>query len=318
MALYRDLGRFAESGMGFHQALAQLEEDAGSDTMRRALAAVRADLAAGATLREAFGRQDHLFRPLDLAMLEVGESLGTVGPCTRQLVEEIDQSRARRDAVVRRFVQPFLLFVLANYVLTVPILLLRGLPGYLRTISLPTLGLAAAAAIVGVVLPAIADTLGPRVRDRILLGLPVIGSIVRDMATARFARTLAAAIGAGVEIGKSVRLAARAAGNDVVETAILDALPRAQQIGLGKGFEAGGVLSRSEAAELRAGEATGTAVEALRRIASEASARASRAATALGGILSLGLLGLSAIYAVASVFLAVFAAGQAAIGGVLR
>jgi len=57
--------------------------------------------------------------------------------------------------------------------------------------------------------------------DRAMLKLPVIGSLLRKIAVARFTRTLGTLITSGVPLLESMSITARTSGNAVVERAIL-------------------------------------------------------------------------------------------------
>jgi type IV pilus assembly protein PilC len=62
---------------------------------------------------------------------------------------------------------------------------------------------------------------GRRVVDGIILKIPVLGSIMRKIAVARFCRTLSTLISSGVPILDGLDITARTSGNAVVEDAIL-------------------------------------------------------------------------------------------------
>jgi type IV pilus assembly protein PilC len=57
--------------------------------------------------------------------------------------------------------------------------------------------------------------------DAITLRLPVLGSIMRKIAVARFCRTLSTLISSGVPILDGLEITARTAGNAVIEEAIM-------------------------------------------------------------------------------------------------
>jgi type IV pilus assembly protein PilC len=61
---------------------------------------------------------------------------------------------------------------------------------------------------------------GKHVIDKIVLDLPVLGSIMRKIAVARFCRTLSTLIASGVPILDGLDITARTAGNVIVEDAI--------------------------------------------------------------------------------------------------
>src|SRR5262249_9145895 len=57
--------------------------------------------------------------------------------------------------------------------------------------------------------------------DAALLRMPILGSLIRKTAVARFTRTLGTLISSGVPILEGLRITARTAGNKVVEQAVL-------------------------------------------------------------------------------------------------
>jgi len=63
--------------------------------------------------------------------------------------------------------------------------------------------------------------LGRLTLDRILLKLPILGSLIRKIAVARFSRILSTLLGSGVPILEALDIAAKTAGNVVVENAII-------------------------------------------------------------------------------------------------
>jgi len=62
---------------------------------------------------------------------------------------------------------------------------------------------------------------GRAVMDRLFLRVPILGSVIRRAAVARFTRTLGTLISSGVPILEGLEITARTAGNAVVEAAIL-------------------------------------------------------------------------------------------------
>ena len=62
---------------------------------------------------------------------------------------------------------------------------------------------------------------GRRVIDGGLLKLPILGSILRKIAVARFCRTLSTLMASGVPILDGLDITARTAGNAIIEDAIL-------------------------------------------------------------------------------------------------
>jgi type IV pilus assembly protein PilC len=62
---------------------------------------------------------------------------------------------------------------------------------------------------------------GKVVKDKVLLKMPVLGSLVRKVAVAKFTRTLGTMISSGVPILDALQITARSSGNQVVENAVM-------------------------------------------------------------------------------------------------
>jgi type IV pilus assembly protein PilC len=64
---------------------------------------------------------------------------------------------------------------------------------------------------------------GSKVIDRLLLKFPVIGTLIKKVAVARFTRTMGTLLSSGVPILEGLLITARSSGNRVVEAAVLQA-----------------------------------------------------------------------------------------------
>ncbi len=63
---------------------------------------------------------------------------------------------------------------------------------------------------------------GELVIDRMLLKAPILGTVLRKIAVARFCRTLGTLLSAGVPVLEALEITARTSGNAVIERAILE------------------------------------------------------------------------------------------------
>ena len=62
---------------------------------------------------------------------------------------------------------------------------------------------------------------GARVLDRAILGIPVLGMLMRKIAIARFCRTLATLTASGVPILDGLEITAKTSGNAIIEDAVM-------------------------------------------------------------------------------------------------
>jgi type IV pilus assembly protein PilC len=63
---------------------------------------------------------------------------------------------------------------------------------------------------------------GARILDRIILGTPILGMLMRKIAIARFCRTLATLTASGVPILDGLEITAKTAGNTIIEDSIME------------------------------------------------------------------------------------------------
>jgi type IV pilus assembly protein PilC len=104
--------------------------------------------------------------------------------------------------------------------------------------------------------------------DKLLLNLPIIGSLLRRVAVAKFTRTLGTMLQSGVPILESLNVVARTAGNKVVETAVFrvtDSISEGRAIA--EPLEETGVFPGMVVQMINVGEATGALDIMLEKIA---------------------------------------------------
>ena len=113
-----------------------------------------------------------------------------------------------------------------------------------------------------------ANKKGRLIIDTIILKLPLFGSLLRKVAVARFARTMATMLSSGVPILDGLEIVAKAAGNRVVENAIMETR---NSISEGKTMaeplEESGVFPSMVCQMISVGEATGAMDAMLNKIA---------------------------------------------------
>jgi type IV pilus assembly protein PilC len=100
---------------------------------------------------------------------------------------------------------------------------------------------------------------GRRTRDRVLLGLPILGTVNIQGGVARFSRTLATLLQAGLALPESLELTSRTVSNSVLRQSI-DDLKRETLQGRGLSEPLGRMrwIPRLLAQMVRVGEETGT------------------------------------------------------------
>jgi type IV pilus assembly protein PilC len=201
----------------------------------------RADVEGGASLADAMKRHPKVFDPLFTNMIAAGEAGGILDTILKRLATYIEKNVKLKGQVKSAMVYPIAVIVIAGVV--VGLILWKVIPtfaslfaGLGAELPLPTrIVIALSNGLVrfmpfivgGIVMVGFAfrqyyrSAGGRYTVDAITLRLPVLGSIMRKIAVARFCRTLSTLISSGVPILDGLEITARTAGNAVIEEAIM-------------------------------------------------------------------------------------------------
>jgi general secretion pathway protein F len=224
----RQLATLVTSGMPLDQALAAVAEQADHPGAARVLTAIREQVAGGEPLSSALSRFPRTFSQLYRGLAAVGAESGQLGAVLARLADYLDARQALRQKFVAALIYPALVTLIALAVIATLLLyvvpqivavyqqsrqtlpwLTRALiatSDFVRATGWYWLALVAAVAVVAGILLRREHW---RVRwQRTLLALPVVGTILRGLDTARFASTLAILIGSGAPLLRALETAA--------------------------------------------------------------------------------------------------------------
>jgi type IV pilus assembly protein PilC len=232
------------------RTLHTLEEQTQDDTIREAVAGVRADVEAGSTLEQAMARHPRVFDRLFRAMVRSGEQSGRLEDALDRVAFQVEKADALRRQVKSALMYPALVFGFAAVVLVAIVAFVIPVfvnifkeigeenPGEKAELPLPTqICVAASNAITGywfVVIPAFVIAFvvffkwkktdrGNKLWDRFKLKLPAkIGDVIQKVALARWSRTFSGAVSSGVPMLQAIKLTGETSGNAVVEEAMED------------------------------------------------------------------------------------------------
>lgn len=241
----RQFSVMIDAGLPLVQCLEILAQQQESKHFAQVLLQVRQDVEEGATLSAAMAKHPKVFDQLFVNMIEAGETGGILDLILQRLSTYIEKIVKLRRDVISALIYPSAVIVIAVGVIAVIMVfvipsfqnIFLGLLGPGELLPLPTRivvgisdfvagwgGLAVLGAFVGFVIGirAYYKTDGGRHKlDALLLKLPIIGSILRKIAIARFSRTLSTLLSSGVPILQALDITARTAGNVILEEAIM-------------------------------------------------------------------------------------------------
>src|SRR3979490_2586805 len=230
-----------DAGLPLVQCLEILAANQENQSFQKTLTGVRTTVEGGATLANAMRGYPKVFDDLTTNMVEAGETGGILDIILQRLATYVEKAVRLKAAVKSALIYPVAVVSIA--VLIVGALLKWVVPifsnlfaGLGVNLPLPTrivMGLSAFVQSfwwvflvggVGLVFGVKQMRKHPRGRyyfDKMLLHLPVVGSLLRKIAVGRFTRTLGTLITSGVPILEGLSITARTSGNAVLEEALM-------------------------------------------------------------------------------------------------
>jgi type IV pilus assembly protein PilC len=246
----RQFATLIEAGVSLVQSLVILEAQTTDKNLAPVIAEVRSDVESGVILSRALARHPKVFNKLYIAMVEAGEASGTLDVVLDRVAVQIEKEAAIKRRVKGAMIYPTMVLLFASLVLVgmlmflVPIFvkIFDQLGGDLPTLTQYVLTVSnALRSYWFIIFPAIGLSVfgirrfkrsepGRQLWDRTKLRIPMrIGDVVLKVTMARFSRTLATLIGAGVDIVKALEITGTTAGNWVVEEALTSVRARVHE-----------------------------------------------------------------------------------------
>ncbi len=240
----RQFSVMIDAGLPLVQCLEILAQQQDSKNFAHVLTQVRQDVEEGATLAAAMARHPKVFDQLFVNMIEAGEAGGILDLILQRLSTYIEKIVKLRRDVISAMIYPAAVIVIAVGVIAVIMVfvipsfqsIFEGLLGPGEQLPLPTrivvgvsefvAGIGGLIILAGLVASAVGlrfyyrTPRGRRMLDGLMLKIPIVGSILRKIAVARFSRTLSTLLSSGVPILQSLDITARTAGNVILEDAI--------------------------------------------------------------------------------------------------
>ncbi len=233
----RTLATMLSGGLPIIDSLVDVAEQSENSRFRSMLLSAATDVRQGTMLSDALGAYPDVFSPLMVALVKAGEESGNLAEVLSELSDYLEaqldlRRRIRVSTMYPAFILVFFLFALSVIFLFIlprfrdifaragaelPLLtrIVMGISGaFVHSIVYVLLALV----VGGVAFSFWRKTAGGRrTLGIILLHLPVIGKVAREMIMARLSRTLGMLIEGGIPMVEALTLSAAAAGNVPVE-----------------------------------------------------------------------------------------------------
>jgi type IV pilus assembly protein PilC len=238
----RQFSVMIDAGLPLVQCLEILGSQEEDKNFSATILATRGDVESGASLADAMKRHPKTFDPLFTNMIAAGEAGGILDTILKRLATYIEKAVKLKSQVQSAMIYPVAVIGIA--VVVVGVILWKVIPTFANLFAglgaelpLPTRVVIALSnglvrfmpfVIVGIGLMAFGfrqyynTTAGRYNVDKITLKLPILGTLMRKIAVARFCRTLSTLLASGVSILEAMEITARTSGNAVVEEAIIN------------------------------------------------------------------------------------------------
>ncbi|MFW8590465.1 type II secretion system F family protein [Glaciecola sp. 2405UD65-10] len=238
----RQIATMLGAGVTLIQSLEMIGQGHGKESMRKLLSDVTNEVKSGNPLSNALRKHPLQFDDLYCDLVETGEQSGALETIYDRIALYKEKAEALKSKIKKAMFYPIAVLVVAFIVTTVLLVFVvpqfeeifagfgAELPAFTQMVLqlskfVQTYGIFIGAGMAaGGFLFVRAHRKSPKLRDYVdkrILGIPVIGAILKKAAIARFTRTLSTTFAAGVPLIGALDSAAGASGNAVFRDAIL-------------------------------------------------------------------------------------------------
>lgn len=236
----RELSTAIQAGLPLVQGLKTIARQGRSDRQREMLNSIIHEVEHGRSLADAAAACGKPFNDLTINMIRSGEVSGKLGEVLRQCAELLDRDLKLRRSILAATLYPMILAGLISIAVIVVVTVIvpsvvKSLAGQVAHLPMPTRIVMGVAHFFGgywwLIIPAVGGVfygLGwlysqPKARmwvDERLLRAPLLGRLLRDVAVARFTRTLGTLVSAGIPILTALKVTKGTLSNRAMERVI--------------------------------------------------------------------------------------------------
>ena len=239
----RQMSTLLKSGIPLAEALGALVEQVGNVRFKTPLSEVRTNVNEGMSLADALAKHPKLFDDLFVSMVRAGEVAGNLDEVLTRLADFLESSQKLKSKVQGAMIYPVVMLVVG--IVIMGILMVKVIPEITsmftqqgKTLPWNTRALIWISSFIGKnILWLIVGTIiaivifvqwkgskeGKPAWHKFVLGMPVLGQLVRTINVGRVARTLGTMLQSGVPMLRSLDTAKQIMGNVILQRAIEDA-----------------------------------------------------------------------------------------------
>jgi type IV pilus assembly protein PilC len=237
----RQFSVMIDAGLPLVQALDIIGTQSDNPSFKKVILTVKTKVESGSTFADALGDHPKVFDELFVQLVKAGEIGGILDTILNRLGAYIEKNEKLKRRVKGAMVYPAIVLGVAGLVTIVLLTWVTptfekmfkdfggAMPGptqFLIDLSHAILNywylfIGIPTAIVMAFTAFVRHPRGREIFDNTILKVPLIGSLVRKIAVARFTRTLGTMLSSGVPILDALEIVAKSAGNRTIEKAIL-------------------------------------------------------------------------------------------------
>jgi type IV pilus assembly protein PilC len=222
----RNLGAMIQAGLAASRALSVMERQTKNAALKKIIISLNDSISKGKTLADAMSAYPKVFSPLFISMVRAGEGSGNLADSLKIVALQMDRSyslsRRIRGALMYPAVVIVLMIIISIVLLTYIVPTLTStFSGLNVTLPASTQFIVNVSNIIrfhGIILSLVVIVLvaafiwwkrrpqGKSVIDYLVLKIPIMGNIVREVNAARTARTLSSLLTSGVDMVEAVTI----------------------------------------------------------------------------------------------------------------
>ena len=284
----RQLSTMIDAGLPLVQSMEILAKQQENATFKKVLTTIKGDIETGTTFADAMRKHPKVFDNLFSNMIEAGETGGILDTILGRLAMFMEKSMELRKKIKGAMTYPSICLAISLLILVV--ILVFVIPVFEEmfaslgsALPMPTqivvdmsnyvkanfLYLTMAGTAFFYVIKKIYNTEKGRVKiDAISLRAPIVGTLIRKVAVAKFTRTLGTMLQSGVPILEALSVVAKTSGNKTIEAAVFrvaDSIAEGRPIA--EPLEESGVFPNMVVQMINVGESVGALDTMLEKIA---------------------------------------------------
>lgn len=238
----RQMATMVGAGLPLTRGLEIMEQQIENPAFRKIIAQVKANVESGVSLSNSFRQAGEVFDDITLNLVEAGESSGNLDTILNKLAIELEESKKLADKLRGALIYPII--ILLVIVGVVAMLMFVLVPAMSEIYSEFDADLPAVTQLLinmsaffvkfwwvilviftigGLGGKAYLDTPeGKRNKDKVMLKMPIVGTIVSKMQLAQFTRLLALLLSSGLSIIRALELTAGSLSNSMFKEVVLE------------------------------------------------------------------------------------------------